>query len=170
MAIKSRQAELKKKVDDIIRQLHFVTQMIGNMESQISGRKKGQEMQVSADKVVAFYGQFKTAYERKDSARLMSMIANNWKASDGTRPSDVENYFRNMFNVFDEIRFDISDIKVNHSNDDKLEVSYSLSIKGFIYNINTEHEEKSSVTELVSSPDSGTVRIVETLQGRFWYP
>lgn len=164
-----RQAQLSRQADDIAKELHFVEQMIRNLETQKKGREEGDKATKRAEKVVAFYAQFKAAYERKDPSRLMALLASEWKAADGTRPSDVETYFRNMFTVFDEIRFDIGAIEVNSEENGRIRVTYPLTIRGFIYSVDTEHEESSTITEVVSSPDQGAVRILETLQGRFWY-
>lgn len=164
-----RQAQLSRQADDIAKELHFVEQMIRNLETQKKGREEGDKATKRAEKVVAFYAQFKAAYERKDPSRLMALLASEWKAADGTRPSDVETYFRNMFTVFDEIRFDIGAIEVYSEENGRIRVTYPLTIRGFIYSVDTEHEESSTITEVVSSPDQGAVRILETLQGRFWY-
>lgn len=119
--------------------------------------------------VRAFYSQFKQAYERKNDAKLISFLGDDWSAGDGTTLYDVEDYFRNMFTVFDEIRLEINDLQVEPLENGRLRASYSLLIIGKIYAVGITREEKSSVVEDLEVESSGRMKIINTPQGRFWY-
>jgi hypothetical protein len=118
--------------------------------------------------VKRFYDQFKAAYEARNESGLMNCLSDQWEAGDGTTLSDVEDYFRNMFTVFDEIRLDITNMKVEKSGGETYRVSYDLLITGRIFADNMTHKEKSSVFEEVTVSD-GKIKISRTPEGRFWY-
>lgn len=100
---------------------------------------------------------------------MLSYLSDAWEAGDGTTLYDVEDYFHNMFNVFDEIQMTISGLNVKNLEGDRYLVNYETSIIGRIFSDGLEHEEKSSVAEEVEVSSSGKVKIIRTPQGRFWY-
>ncbi len=118
--------------------------------------------------VKEFYDRFKQAYESRNEARLMGLIADTWSAGDGTTVDDLRDHFRNMFSVFNEIRVSVSNVQARQSGPDRWQVTYDITITGRIFDNNIRHEEKSSVTEEVRL-DSRGGKIVRTLEGRFWY-
>lgn len=116
-----------------------------------------------------FYARFEEAYEAKNDSGLMSLISDDWEAGDGTTLFDVESYFRNMFNVFDEIQVDIRNLRVESMGSDQCRVRYELEITGRVYADDLVHQEQSDVVEELAGFDGGRVRIARTPQGRFWY-
>jgi len=116
-----------------------------------------------------FYARFEEAYEAKNDSRLMSLLSDDWEAGDGTTLLDVESYFRNMFNVFDEIQVDIRNLRVESMGSDQCRVRYELEITGRVYADDLVHQEQSDVVEELAGFDGGRVRIARTPQGRFWY-
>jgi len=135
-------------------------------EEEENKKRISQEIQLIKD----FYNKFKTYYyESRNDSQVMSLLSDEWSAGDGTTLSDLQENLRNSFNVFNEIRFNISNLNIEKSSDGKYKVSYDVTITGRIYENNIKHEEKSSVSELVVIDSSGRVRIYRTLNGRFWY-
>jgi hypothetical protein len=118
-------------------------------------------------KIKEFYNQFKEAYESKDEYQVVSMISGNWDSSDGNSIADLEDNLHNIFNVFDEIQYNISNITIQPDQDNMYRVSYNVAIRGIIYEADITHNEKSSVQELVQLVD-GKARIIKTLNGNFW--
>jgi len=118
-------------------------------------------------KIKEFYNQFKDAYESKDEYQVVSLISGNWDSSDGNSIADLEDNLHNIFNVFDEIQYNISNITIQPDQDNMYRVSYNVAIRGIIYEADITHNEKSSVQELVKLAD-GKVRIIKTLNGNFW--
>ncbi|MFO7811983.1 MAG: hypothetical protein R6V21_03365 [Pelovirga sp.] len=132
-------------------------------------KKKLENFDEDPEAVKRFYDQFKQAYERKNDSRLMSFLDDRWSAGDGTTLYDVEDYFRNMFRVFDEIRLDMRGWRVEALGEGRYQASYELTITGRIYAHNLEHAEKSSVVEELGADASGRIKIIRTPQGRFWH-
>jgi hypothetical protein len=99
----------------------------------------------------------------------MSFLDDKWSAGDGTTLYDVEDYFRNMFRVFDEIRLDVRGLRVEQISNGRYLASYDLTITGRIFAHNMEHAEKSSVVEEIGPDRSGRMKIMRTPQGRFWH-
>ena len=151
-----------------------VTQSISQLNSALYEAKEflrqllSQPVDQTAE-VLRFYDQFKQAYERKNDSRLMSFLDDRWSAGDGTTLYDVEDYFRNMFRVFDEIRLDMRGLRIDPIGDGRYRASYDLTIIGRIYSHNLEHEEQSSVVEEIGADSSGRMKIMRTPQGRFWH-
>jgi len=114
-----------------------------------------------------FYNQFKDAYESKDEYRVISLISSGWGSNDGNTISDLEDNLHNIFTVFDEIQYRISNLSVQPDKPHMYQVSYNVAIKGTIFESNITHNEKSSVRELVKLKD-GKVQIIKTLTGKFW--
>jgi hypothetical protein len=119
--------------------------------------------------IKAFYDKFKSAYESKNDSQVMSFISDEWSAGDGTTLSDLQENLRNSFSVFNEIRYNISNLNIEKLPDGNYKVTYDVTITGRIYENNIKHEEKSLVSEIVVIDKSGKVKIFKTLSGRFWY-
>jgi len=115
-----------------------------------------------------FYGRFKSAYEARDAVQVMRCIDDDWSAGDGTTLDDLEVVFNRTFDLFDAIRFDLSGLKVEPLSDNRVRASYSLVITGRIYQTRLEHVERSTVTEEIML-DGERSRILQTMQGSFWY-
>lgn len=148
---------------------YFIGEMLRNLKLGGKSASQGQQQAAAEKAITAFYAAFQKAYEAKDESQLLSYLSDDWEAGDGTTLFDVEDYFHNMFNVFDEIQMQISGLNVQSSGNNRFQVSYETLITGRIFADGLEHEEKSSVTEEVEVSPSGEVKIIRTPQGRFWY-
>jgi len=165
-----RQDYFKKLREEYIEEFWWIRQWAG-VESKpaVPPGPEPQKPAFDEQPIINFYDQFKQAYERKNDSRLMSFLDDKWSAGDGTTLYDVEDYFRNMFRVFDEIRLDVRGLRVEQINDGRYLASYDLTIIGRIYAHNLEHAEKSSVVEEIGPDRSGRMKIMRTPQGRFWH-
>jgi len=122
-------------------------------------------------KIQDFYNEFKNAYRSRNDSKLLSMISDNWNAGDGTTLDDLEGYFRNMFTVYDAIKYEISNMRVSmdsYSSISDYTVSYDVEITGTIYDSNITRKEKSAVSEAVTVDSNGKVKLKRTLSGT-WY-
>ncbi|MDD3730684.1 MAG: hypothetical protein PHI20_06580 [Endomicrobiaceae bacterium] len=122
-------------------------------------------------KIQDFYNEFKNAYQSKNDSKLLSMISDNWNAGDGTTLDDLEGYFRNMFTVYDVIKYEFSNMRANMDSYSSLSdytVSYDVEITGTIYDSNITRKEKSAVSEAVTVDSNGKVKLKRTLSG-MWY-
>ncbi|OPL10978.1 MAG: hypothetical protein AVO38_16120 [delta proteobacterium ML8_D] len=160
----NRQEYFAKRKEEYERRFFFIRQW-ADISARIPPKSKESEARGAIN---AFYDKFKQAYEYQNDAELLSYLSDDWSAGDGTTLYDVEDYFRNMFNVFDDIRVDISGINIEFLGGDKFKVSYDMLIIGRIYAAGITRKEKSSVVEEVIF-DGNLVRITRTPQGRFWY-
>lgn len=114
------------------------------------------------------YSGFKYAYEQRDEYGVVSFLGDDWEAGDGTTLSDLQDNFARTFRTFDEIRYDLTNLNILKQPVGGYLVTYDVTITSCIYGRNIKHEEKSSVSEIVSLED-GKARITKTLNGRFWY-
>ncbi|MFA7675065.1 MAG: hypothetical protein WCY38_03265 [Endomicrobiia bacterium] len=122
-------------------------------------------------KIQDFYNEFKNAYQSKNENKLLSMISDSWNAGDGTTLDDLEGYFRNMFTVYDTIKYEISNMKISVESISSIQhyiVYYDVEITGTIYDANITRKEKSAVSEMVTVDASGKVKLYRTLSGT-WY-
>ena len=115
-----------------------------------------------------FYGDFKKAYESMDDYQVMNLIDEDWEAGDGTTLTDLEMNLSRTFRTFDEIQYSISNLKISPLPQDTYMVTYDINITSRMFSRNLKHEEKSSVSEEVGIDDKGRVKIIRTLNGRFW--
>lgn len=136
--------------------------------AQALARLEARRADVGAD-IRAFYEAFQEAYRQKDRFVLLSLLSDDWEAGDGTTLMDVEEYFDNMFTVFDQIDTCLTNLSVQQIEGSRYRASYDLQITGRIYADNLKHVERSSVQEELLMDEQGRVRIVRTPQGRFWY-
>uniref|UniRef100_A0A831XLJ7 Nuclear transport factor 2 family protein n=1 Tax=Geobacter metallireducens TaxID=28232 RepID=A0A831XLJ7_GEOME len=113
------------------------------------------------------YRQFAEAYQARDASRLMAFMGDDWEAGDGTTLADMQANLSRMFRRFDEVRFDIQNLKIDFTPQGYV-VSYDVTISSRIYSRNLRHQEKSAVNELVALGNDGKPRIIKTLGGRYW--
>jgi hypothetical protein len=118
--------------------------------------------------LAGFYESFRQTYESRNESAVMAMISDGWESGDGTTLDDLQGYLHNSFTVFDQITYQISQLKYSW-NGKFYNVSYDVTITGRNFRHNLKHEEKSSVNEEVSLDSSDKPRISRTLNGRFWY-
>ncbi|MDL2286595.1 hypothetical protein LJC24_04095 [Desulfococcaceae bacterium OttesenSCG-928-F15] len=118
-----------------------------------------------------FYNTFKKNYEDKRENRLIAVLDDRWQAEDGSTLEDVEDHFRNMFTVYNVIRYEFSGMRVepHRTKENEYWVSYTLVIKGENYDMGIKREEKSDVRELVRIDSSGKIKVIQTVDGRFYY-
>lgn len=159
-----RQDYFAKRKKEYEREFFFIRQWAGTH----SRPAQSEPQPVDEQPIRNLYDQFKQAYEHKNDSRLMSFLDDAWSAGDGTTLNDVEEYFRNMFNVFDEIRLDMSGLRIEALGDGRYRTSYDVKITGRIFAHGIEHPEQSSVVEEIGADSSGRLRIQRTPQGRFW--
>ena len=114
------------------------------------------------------YNKFKEAYEGRNDFLVMSFISDQWQAGDGTTLNDLNRYLRDSFTVFNQIRYDITNLQVTKNREGLYTTNYDLKITGRILDLNIKHEEKSQVNEEVAVDEKGRARIVRTMTGRFW--
>ncbi len=153
------QEELRKKQEE---------EMLAAIRKQEEERAK---IYAQIEHVKEFYNKFKEAYESRNDPLLMSYLSDDWSAEDGTTLSDLQVHFSRIFRRFDQIKFNIQNLRIEpyHAQPETMLVSYDVVITSRIFQRNLKHEEKSSVTELVGFDKSGKVKIIKTLSGRFWY-
>jgi len=118
--------------------------------------------------IIAFYNNFKQAYEAKNESLVMGYIADEWASADGVTLYDLEDNLRNMYNVFDDIQYTISGLNISKAGENIYNVSYSVTIRGEIYDNDLIHEEVSTVKEQLLFDDSGQLKISRTLGGNYW--
>ncbi len=117
--------------------------------------------------VKKMYEDFARAYESRDTARTMSYISEDWTAGDGTSASDLEEHFRNIFRIYDEIGVTISNLNVISEAPGLYTASYNIAIRSRIYKKNIRREENSSVYEKVAL-EGNSPRISRTDSGGYW--
>ncbi len=140
----------------------------------ISEARRQKELQAAQDKrdpgaaaVKKMYEDFARAYESRDAGRVTAFIADDWTAGDGTSASDLDEQFRNIFRVYDEIRVTISGLNVVNDAPGLYAVSYNMNIRSRIFSRNIKREENSSVYEHVAV-EGGRARIKKTEAGGYW--
>lgn len=126
-----------------------------------------QEENASTNKVRDFYNEFRQAYEGKNASLLVSMISDDWEAVDGTTLSDVETNFSRIFSMFDDIRFNITNLNIIIAGQNLYNISYDVEITAENYEQALKHQEKSTVSEQVAV-QNGKVKILRTIRGRYW--
>ncbi|GEM_PF-3767154 len=156
------QEELRKKQEE---------EMLAAIRKQEEERAR---ISAQIEQIKNFYNQFKFAYESRNDPLLMSYISDDWSAGDGTTLSDLQVHFSRIFRRFDQIKFNIQNLRIEpyHAQPGTMFtmlVTYDVVITSRIFQRNLKHEEKSSVTELVGIDKSGKIKIIRTLSGRFWY-
>lgn len=117
--------------------------------------------------VTKMYEDFARAYQARNAAKVMQFIAGDWSAGDGTTAADLEEQFRNIFRVYDEITVSITGLRVVSNSPGNYAASYNMAIKSRIYQKNIRREENSSVYETVAV-EGNSARIKKTESGGYW--
>ncbi|MBV5340936.1 MAG: hypothetical protein J0665_15495 [Deltaproteobacteria bacterium] len=154
-----------------VKRANAVINQIGQLSSRLSiviGSLKALLQQGPQMDLAGFYESFRQTYESRNESAVMAMISDGWESGDGTTLDDLQGYLHNSFTVFDQITYQISQLKYSW-NGKFYNVSYDVTITGRNFRHNLKHEEKSSVNEEVSLDSSDKPRISRTLNGRFWY-
>ncbi|MFA5905236.1 MAG: hypothetical protein WC836_14980 [Desulfobacula sp.] len=133
------------------------------------GKSEQEKSNVVSSSISTLYDQFKQAYESRNDSQVISFMGDDWEAGDGTTLSDLQENIGRSFRTFDEIRYNIQNLKIELRSEGRYMVSYDVTITSRIYKRNMKHEEKSSVNEEVVIDGSGKPRITRTMSGRFWY-
>lgn len=150
-----------KALEDQIEKLRASVALAVTREKNISAH--------SSTAIRDLYNEFRNAYESRNDAKLMSFMDDDWQAGDGTTLSDLQANLRRICTGFDDIKYDIQNMKISAGSGGRFVVSYDVTITSRIFDGNLKHEEKSSVNEEVLLDKSGRPRISRTLNGRFWY-
>lgn len=118
--------------------------------------------------IKSLYSKFSQYYSEKNIASLMNLLSDDWESSgDGTTFMDLEDTLNNSFSVFDEIECTIDSLNITNIGSNRYRVTYVITIKGFIYDEDIEHLEKSSVNEEIMF-DNKIPKIYKTLNGHYW--
>jgi len=97
---------------------------------------------------------------------VMRFLSSQWSSGDGGSISDLQRQLQKTFNMFDDIRFTIQNLKINKAAEGQYRVNYDVTITSRIYKRNLKHEEKSNIDEEVTIDQSGQPKISRTLGGR----
>ena len=151
-------APLFEEINKLIPKLQNATKQV----KEDAGTKNIQKIQ-------EFYSNFKQAYESKNESQVVNFISNDWESSDGSNISDLESNLRRIFNIFDNINYNISNLNIVPTSDNTYKVSYDVEITGVNHERNLTHKEKSSVSEEIIIDHKGKIKLNKTLDGRFWY-
>ncbi len=172
--IRGQKDVMMKWLDKMNYRLFYAKEMLRNLKNRVSVPKAPPVPEIpesaALDKIREFYQAFKGAYESRNDVQLMSFVGDEWQAGDGTTLSDLEEHLRNSFTVFDDIRFNLSNLTIHRIAPNRYAVNYDIVITGKIFENNITREEKTTVDEEVSVDyATGKIRISRTLNGRFWY-
>jgi len=151
-------APLFKEIGDLILKLQ-----------DMQNKSKMDKKTYNTQKVYEFYSEFKLAYESKIESQVVNLISNDWGSADGTTISDLEDNLRRIFNIFNNMTYNISNLTITPISENIYRASYDVEIVGVNYERNLTHKEKSSVIEEVIIDPKGRVKIYRTISGRFWY-
>ncbi len=113
------------------------------------------------------YDGFREAYEARNAAKVMSYIADDWSAGDGTTTSDLNEQFARIFRIYDEIGVEIAGLQVVGDGNGRYTASYNMTIRSKIYKKNIKREESSSVYEHVEVAGNAA-KIKKTEAGGYW--
>lgn len=151
--------------------LYYSKEMIRNLENQKNSPTPEKPKEENFDKFISdFYSDFKSAYERRNLSLVLRMISDEWTAPDGTDKTELEENLRRVFKTYNEITYNITNLKIEKKSQNIYKVSYNLEIKSRIYKNNQTYIEKSSVEEdLEYVKDKGRFIIRKTTSGRFWF-
>ena len=158
---------LNKTRDDVDAAFKELTELIELAKLKYFEQQK-KASEIPTAEIRGFYAKFKQAYESRSDYQVMNLIHDDWEAGDGTTLADLEMNLSRTFRTFDEINYTISNLNVSPLPTGGYLVTYDVTITSRMYDRNLKHEEKSSVSEEVAIDDTGDVKIVQTLNGRFW--
>lgn len=153
-----------KDSPEIASRLTAATQVMPSLKAYLNREDISQKQ-----KVVDFYASFRQSYEARNDSALVALMSSEWSAEDGTSLSDLQRHFRRIFNLYDEVRYNIQNLNMTKIGPGRYQVTYDVVITSRIYKRNIKREEKSTVSEEVTFDNGGRPRITRTLSGRFWY-
>ena len=156
-------ADSNSQVANLVEEIRTIIDKLRHRISQLHLEKN---QKVRAE-VQLFYEKFRNAYSNRDVIGVISFLSDDWETSDGSTISDVEEILENSFRMFDEVQYHISNLNVSEMSNDNYQVSYHSSIIGKIYRMNIEHKEENDVIEVIG-PVNGKMKILRTLNGRYW--
>ena len=165
---------LKKYRENEERQRRMMEEMrkqAEERERQERERERLEALQREKDELQSvkdLYRQFKSAYENRNEPLVMSFISDQWRAGDGTILNELSRYLRDSFKVFNQIKYDISNLRITKIDKGLFAANYDLKITGRIFEMNIKHEENSQVNEEVVIDERGRAKIIRTMTGRFW--
>ena len=164
---KRQQEEIARRVEEERRRWEAEEKKRAEEEKK---RRESEQREAAAELSVVknLYSKFRQAYESRNDSLVMSYISDQWESGDGTTLADLSKYLRNSFTVFNQIKYDITNLKITSNGENSFSASYDLKITGRIFDINVKHEEKSNVNEIVIIEKNGKAKINRTLTGRFW--
>ena len=166
---KTNELILVTKLNGLDKQSLNLILKISKTIQQLEINNKKEETNLVQNNIKDFYANFKQAYESKNESQVVNFISNDWESADGSNISDLESNLRRIFNIFDNINYNISNLNIVSIDDNTFRVNYDVEITGVNYERNLTHKEKSSVSEEVTVNPRGGVKINKTLNGRFWY-
>jgi hypothetical protein len=164
---KRDQEEAEKRMEEARRQ---AAEAEKRRQEEEQRRAEEEKKKAEADVAVVqnLYNQFKQAYESRNDALVVSFLSNDWRATDGSTIADLQANLRRTFRVFDEIRYNIQNLKIGSAGGGTFSASYDLTITSRIFKRNIKHEEKSSVVDEIILDASGKAKIARTVGGAFW--
>ncbi len=163
-----RQKYFSRRQPEYKQRFYWINEMIRNFKLRVESRTTEDQLTGAKKIIIAFYDQFKQAYEAKNESLVMSFIADDWTAAGGVTLFDLEDNLSNMYNVFDDIEYSLSELSINSAGQNVYDVSYSVTIRGTIFDNDLTHEEASSVNEQIVIDGSGKPKIKKTLGGNYW--
>ncbi|MCX7641533.1 MAG: hypothetical protein N2Z20_02730 [Elusimicrobiales bacterium] len=113
------------------------------------------------------YNDLKNGYETKNIYKIISLIDPSWQSPDGDTISQLQEHLTNIFKVFNEIKFNITNLHIIPNKDGSFRVNYNLEIISKIYSKNIKRIENSFVSEMIII-ENGKARIVKTEEGNYW--
>ncbi len=180
---------LRKEIDDTItrataqnakaweehqRQEKFENQQRAAEESErkrqeVTARDQQEQARHMPEKIREFYARFGDAYESRNDSLIMSLVGDDWQAGDGTTLADLQTNLSRTFRLFDEVKYRITNLNIFPGPQSHQIATYDVTITSRIYRRNIKHVESSQVSEELAADDRGVIKIVRTLNGRFWY-
>ncbi|MCF6290436.1 MAG: hypothetical protein L3J03_05520 [Desulfobacterales bacterium] len=151
------------RIAGLINSLLGLEKKLGNYIESAEKQKVAQAMAL----IHELYKKFASFYSNKDINSLLSLISPGWSASDGSGIDDIEELLDNSFSVFDNIKYELKDLKIKPAGNGDFQVTYTSRITGQILDQDLEHNETSQVSDIVRIKD-GRAIIMKTMGGCFW--
>lgn len=113
------------------------------------------------------YDDLKSGYETKSISKIISLLDSSWASPEGEGIEELREHLTNIFKVFNEIKFNITNLQVNQNPDGTFTAHYSLEMISKIYSKNIKRVENSTVSEKIKIED-GKAKIIKTETGNYW--
>lgn len=113
------------------------------------------------------YDDLKSGYETKSISKIISLLDSSWASPEGEGIEELREHLTNIFKVFNEIKFNITNLQVNQNPDGTFTAHYSLEMISKIYSKNIKRVENSTVSEKIKIED-GKAKIIKTETGSYW--